>query len=537
MAAGRRVLVSGMGGDLGSRVAAQLEHEDWVGELVGIDVDPPRRRLHRADVPPRSRPIEHDRTVETITAFNPHVVVHISVWEPHSRANPATARQLTDDAATSILGAAAECRALESVIVRSGIEVYGRAHGAPTRPDESADVDPTCDYGEMLAGIERTAAAIGRRVGVSVGAIRMGTVLGPHVPSPLGRVLRMPAVPFSVLADPPFAVVEDVDVARAFVAAARAPARRAGQRRRQRRDHRAAGGPPRAAHPGPARRPGLGASPGPSAGCSGRRSPTTSSRRCTAAGSPTTARMDELLGFTSPTTTMDVIDALYEWPTVVRTPARRAVAVMTDTGYEARVLTLPVERTLTAAPQAGGRARGARQVAAGRHVARRRLGPRPGARRRRRPARRAALEHRGRRRRSPAGARRRADRRQRPALRAGAGPRRARHRPRDRPPGALRRPTRRRPGRRRSARRLGGLLARPDEVAGALRAGELLVMPAPTDGAPAPRRPRRPPPDRRRRRDEGGGLPGGDRQLAVEPLVAHRDRPGRAPRPAPARAR
>ena len=48
----------------------------------------------------------------------------------------------------------------------------------------------------------------------------MGTVLGPHVPSPLGRVLRMPAVPFSVLADPPFAVVEDIVVARAFVAAA-----------------------------------------------------------------------------------------------------------------------------------------------------------------------------------------------------------------------------------------------------------------------------------------------------------------------------
>src|SRR5918995_1511274 len=76
------------------------------------------------------------------------------------------------------------------------------------------------DWVGELVGIERTAASIGRRVGVSVGAIRMGTVLGPHVPSPLGRVLRMPAVPFSVLADPPFAVVEDVVVARAFVAAA-----------------------------------------------------------------------------------------------------------------------------------------------------------------------------------------------------------------------------------------------------------------------------------------------------------------------------
>ncbi len=130
-----------MGGDLGSRVAVALEQESWVGELVGLDVDPPRRRLHRADFH-LIAPVEHDRIVETITAFNPHVVVHLSVWEPHSRANPAAARELTDDSATSILGAAAECRALESLIVRSGTEIYGRAHGAPTRPDESAQVDP-----------------------------------------------------------------------------------------------------------------------------------------------------------------------------------------------------------------------------------------------------------------------------------------------------------------------------------------------------------------------------------------------------------
>src|SRR6478735_3606211 len=122
MAAGRRVLVSGMGGDLGSRVAVALEQEPWVGELVGIDVDPPRRRLHRAEFH-LIAPVDHDRIVETITAFNPHAV----------------------------------------------IDIYGRARGAPTRPDESAEVDPTCEYGEMLAGIEHTANAIGARIGVSVG--------------------------------------------------------------------------------------------------------------------------------------------------------------------------------------------------------------------------------------------------------------------------------------------------------------------------------------------------------------------------------
>ncbi len=188
--------------------------------LEGIDGDPPRRRLRRA-VYHRITAGDHDRVVDVVTRFDPHVLVHIAVWEPHSRANPARARQLTDDAATSILGAAAECRSLESIVVRSGIEVYGRARGTPTRPDETARIDPTCGFGEMLAGIEHTAEAIGNRIGVTVGALRLAPVIGPHIPSPLGRYLRMPAVPFSALADPPFAVSQEIDVAAAFVAAAR----------------------------------------------------------------------------------------------------------------------------------------------------------------------------------------------------------------------------------------------------------------------------------------------------------------------------
>ena len=51
-------------------------------------------------------PTDHDRIVDAIIGFNPHVVVHIAVWEPFSRATPDRARQLTDDAVTSILGAA-----------------------------------------------------------------------------------------------------------------------------------------------------------------------------------------------------------------------------------------------------------------------------------------------------------------------------------------------------------------------------------------------------------------------------------------------
>jgi UDP-glucose 4-epimerase len=217
---GQRVLVSGMGGELGSRVATLLEAEPWVGSLMGIDNDPPRRRLRRATFH-LVQPHDRARIVELVTGFNPHVLVHIAVWEPYSRATPRTAERLTAEAATSIIGAAAECPALEHIVVRSGVEVYGRGRGAPTRPDESVVPEPTCGFGRTLLGIEHVADEVARRVGATVGAVRLAPVLGPHVPSPLGRFLRQPVVPFSPLSDPPFAVLLDSDAGRAFVAAAR----------------------------------------------------------------------------------------------------------------------------------------------------------------------------------------------------------------------------------------------------------------------------------------------------------------------------
>lgn len=216
---GQRVLVSGMGSELGSLVAVQLEAEPWVGSLVGIDVDPPRRRLRMAEFHLLS-PSQRERIVEVVTKFNPHVVINLSIWEPDARASLPLAREFTATATTAVVGAAAECPALEAIVVRSGTEVYGRGRRSLTRPTETAPLDPTSEYGRMLQQVEDRAADVRARVGIAVGALRLAPVLGKHVPSPLGRVLRQPLVPFSVLADPPFAVIEAADAARAFVAAA-----------------------------------------------------------------------------------------------------------------------------------------------------------------------------------------------------------------------------------------------------------------------------------------------------------------------------
>ena len=158
-----------------------------------------------------------------------------------------------------------------------------------------------------------------------IGALRFAPVLGRHIPSPFGRLLRMPTVPFRAFADPPFAMTENLDAARALVAAAR---NRLSQ-------------PVNVVAPGAitallaARR--------------GRRMPlpvigpewrlVTGINHLAGAPIPDhvvetlsrgrladNSRMEELLGIVPEYTTTDVIDQLYGWPSVIRREPRVKVA-------------------------------------------------------------------------------------------------------------------------------------------------------------------------------------------------------------------
>jgi UDP-glucose 4-epimerase len=221
VAATKRILVSGMGSELGTRVAALLEELPWAGEIVGVDIDPPRGRLRRA-IFHRIDPRERRRMVDLLSRVDPQIVLHLGVDEPNARATPSSAAARTEASAVAVLGAAAEASSLEAVVVRSGIEVYGRGAHAPTRPDEAVLARPTTAFGRSLATVEALADEVGRVSGVPPTILRFAPVLGPHVASPLGRYLRLPAVPVDLLSDPTFALIHVQDAAKAVVAAARA---------------------------------------------------------------------------------------------------------------------------------------------------------------------------------------------------------------------------------------------------------------------------------------------------------------------------
>jgi len=213
-----RVLVTGMGGELGTRVAQLLEDEPTVEEIAGFDFVPPRRRLRRS-VFRRIDPRDRDRLVDFVTDFAPDAVAHFGSYEPDSRMNPRDSAEATEACAVHALGAAARAGNLERIAVRSGVVVYGRGRAHPLMPDEDAPLAPTTPWGRSCMDVEAVAAGIGRRHDVMVTALRFGAIAGSHMPSPLGRLLRLPAVPVPALGDPPFSMLDRADAARAMVRA------------------------------------------------------------------------------------------------------------------------------------------------------------------------------------------------------------------------------------------------------------------------------------------------------------------------------
>jgi UDP-glucose 4-epimerase len=214
-----KILVTGMGGELGTRVAQLLEQKPWATEIVGVDFVPPRRRLRRAEFR-RIDPRDRDKLVQFVEDVAPNVVAHFGVYEPSSRMAPGSALERTELCTIAALSAAAHAGNLEYIVIRSGLEVYGPRSLHASVPDESVMPAPATPYGTSLLQVEAIAAGVrARHDDVGVCALRYAPVVGSHVPSPLGRLLRLPAVPVPAFADPPFSLLHPDDAAEAMVAA------------------------------------------------------------------------------------------------------------------------------------------------------------------------------------------------------------------------------------------------------------------------------------------------------------------------------
>lgn len=213
-----RVLVTGMGGQLGTLVARRLERRDDVETIVGIDLDPPRRRLHRAEFH-WTRPGDSETITDVVRSLDPTVVLHLGQYEPHARLVPDRADRSSRHVTESLLDALGAAPSLEAIVIRSGIEVYGRGRGAPTCPDETTPPEPTSAFGRRLLVTEEAVAAFAQDRRITVTALRFAPIAGYHAPNPLSRLLKLQTVPIPALSEPTFSLVQAQDAADIVVAA------------------------------------------------------------------------------------------------------------------------------------------------------------------------------------------------------------------------------------------------------------------------------------------------------------------------------
>ena len=206
-----------MGGHLGTGVALELDQRPDV-EVMGIDIDPPRRFLRNATYH-RVQPEDRRRAKQLLLEFAPDAIIHLGVYEPHARSNPQASHDRSILVTEAILEAAAELPHLASIVVRSGLEVYGRHRRSQLRPDETCEIRPTTRYGKTLAAVEELCRDFERRSDVPIALIRFAPIVGPHIPSPIGRYLRLPIVPVGVLPDQPFSLLHSDDVSDFVLAA------------------------------------------------------------------------------------------------------------------------------------------------------------------------------------------------------------------------------------------------------------------------------------------------------------------------------
>jgi UDP-glucose 4-epimerase len=149
--------------------------------------------------------------------------VHLGVYEPYARSSPRSAIERTAAGTLTAVMASVDAGSLDRIVVRSGIEIYGRRRRAPMQPDEDVRPDPTSPFGHQLLHVERVCMEGGLHAAIPVTRLRFAPLVGPSFPSPLGRYLRMPAVPFQAFGDPPFSMLHQDDAASALLAALRRP--------------------------------------------------------------------------------------------------------------------------------------------------------------------------------------------------------------------------------------------------------------------------------------------------------------------------
>jgi UDP-glucose 4-epimerase len=193
----RRILVTGIGDRVVAELVRELEDDDSIELIAGVDFREPRRAFKRTEVMVadlRSRALGH-----ILSAVRPDTVLHLQ--RGFYGDDEASAEEAHEISVMGTINLAASLQRVESMrkfVLMSSLHVYG---GDPMDPailteDAKLRTPAKTKFAGELAEIEGAVnlLAKGKRK-LAVTCLRFADLIGRHSEEPMARYLRMPIVP------------------------------------------------------------------------------------------------------------------------------------------------------------------------------------------------------------------------------------------------------------------------------------------------------------------------------------------------------
>jgi UDP-glucose 4-epimerase len=210
---GRRVLITGIAGQLAGLVARALESRDDVLEVIGVDVREPHHDLGRTEFVRAD--IRNPLVARVITASRVDTVLHMATTAtPSAAGGRARMKELNVIGAMQLLAACQKAPAMRRFVLKSTAAVYGAAHDDPALfvEDDQPRTKPAHGFAKDATEIEGYARTFARRrPDVDLTVLRFANFLGGQVQGAFDALFNFPIVPTVMGFDPRLQFVHEED--------------------------------------------------------------------------------------------------------------------------------------------------------------------------------------------------------------------------------------------------------------------------------------------------------------------------------------